>query len=153
MSEQLALQGPYKMDCPCGHPKCEQFGKPMKGTGHIRGCCCSRCVVGRNSRQGKAAHRKVARELGAATQGRGTSSHEESWVYDWRVEVKSGQQAFATVSKFKEMQRQSDATVAIGGNKPFMGMFVTRRKGDPTVVAMDLETFKRWKAALLEETQ
>jgi hypothetical protein len=60
--------------------------------------------------------------------------------------VKTGQQAFGTVTLFKAMRQQSDATVAIGGNKPFAGMFVTRRKGDPTVVAMDLETFQRMRA-------
>jgi hypothetical protein len=144
MTEQLAFQGPYKAQCPCGFPSCTQFGMPMK-SGHVRGCPCTKCRSGRNSRQGKAAHRKVARQLGAATQGRGSSSHEESWVFDWRVEVKSGQQAFDTVTKFKAMRQQSDATVSIGGNKPFAGIFVTRRAGDPTVVAMDLETFQRMK--------
>lgn len=153
MSEQLPYQGPLKEQCPCGFPSCTQFGKPML-SGHVRGCPCARCRAGRNSRQGKAAHRKVARQIGAATQGRGSSSHEESWVFDWRVEVKTGQQAFAPVSRFKDARNQSEASRAYGDSKPFAAIFDTRRKGDPTIVAMDLETFKAWRLqGLIDELE
>lgn len=145
MSEQLALPGPYKTQCPCGFGTCTQFGKPMK-SGHVRGCPCARCRAGRNSRQGKAAHRKVARQLGAATAGRGSSSHEESWVFDWRVEVKTGQQAFVPVTRFLDALAQSEVSRAYGDSKPFAAIFDSRRKGDPTVVVMDLETFQRMAA-------
>jgi hypothetical protein len=132
-----------KVECPCG---CGAFGMPTKKRGHPRGCKCRPCVAGRNSRQGKAAHRKIARDMGAAGPGRGATSHEESFVHSWRVEIKSGQQAFNVVTRFVNSRNQSEASRAIGDHRPFAAIYTTRRKGDPTVVSIDFDT---WKAITL----
>lgn len=128
-----------KVQCPCG---CGQFGMPTKKLGHPRGCKCRPCLNGRSSRKGKAVHRRIARELGAATPGYGVSSHEESWTHAFRLEVKSGAQASPVVTKFKNSREQSEASRAIGDNRPFAAVHTTAKKGDPIVVSVELEVFK-----------
>jgi hypothetical protein len=131
-----------KQPCPCDKDTCTVYGVLLARSGHVRGCGCRKCIAGRNSRQGKAAHRRIARELGAATPGRGASSHEESWVHAWRLEVKTGAQAGPVVTRFNAAKAQSEQSRAYGDHKPFAAIFDPRRKGEPTVVCMELEMFK-----------
>lgn len=128
-----------RVDCPCG---CGAYGMPTKKRGHPRTCKCRACVAGRNSRQGKAGHRKIARQLGAATPGRGSSSHEESWVSPWRVEVKTGAQAGPVVTRWRLSRDQSDASKSLGDHRPFVAIFDTRRKGDPVLAVVELEVLQ-----------
>lgn len=128
-----------KIDCPCG---CGAHGVPKGKRSHPRQCTCRPCVAGRNSRQGKAGHRKVARLLGAATAGRGSSSHEESWVHPWRVELKTGAQAGPVVTRWRLSRDQSEAAKSTGDHRPFVAIFDTRRKGDPVLAVVELEVLQ-----------
>lgn len=130
-------------DCPCGVEACEAYGMLRVKTGHVRGCKCPRCLAGRNSKKGKALHRQVARQLGAATPGRGSSSHEESWVHAWRVEVKTGAQAGPVTTRWRASRDQSEASRAFGDSRPFVAIFTTGAKGDPTLAVLELETLQR----------
>lgn len=140
-----------KVTCPCAK-NCGAVGIPTKGTGHPRQCTCPKCLAGRNSRQGKAAHRRIARELGAATSGRGSSSHEESWVHAFRLEAKTGAQAGPVITRYKASRAQSEVSRAIGDNRPFAAIYDSRRKGDPVVAVVDLETFKAMTLIAIEVT-
>ena len=125
-----------KVDCPCG---CGAYGMPTKRRGHPRTCKCKACVAGRNSRQGKAGHRKIARMIGAATPGRGATSHEESMTGPWRVEIKTGAQAGPVVTRYRLSREQSEASKSLGDHRPFVAIFDTRRKGDPVLAVVELE--------------
>lgn len=138
--EVVSLLKPEPEPCPCG---CGKVGRPTKKTGHPRTCVCrNKCLPGRNSRQGKAAHRKIARALGAATPGRGSSSHEESWVHPWRVEVKTGAQAGPVVTRWRLSKEQSDQSKSMGDHRPFVAIFDTRSKGDPVLAVVELEVLQ-----------
>lgn len=139
MSRQVEPRLKERVQCPCG---CGVYGVPTKRRGHPRGCTCKPCVAGRNSRAGKAGHRKIARMLGAATPGRGSSSHEESWVSPWRVEVKTGAQAGPVVTRWRLSRDQSDASKSIGDHRPFVAIFDTRQKGDPVLAVVELEVLQ-----------
>ena len=131
------LPGPEKADCPCG---CGRFGKPLKTRrGHIRGCTCKPCLAGRNSKAGKAQHRRIARKLSAMQPGATATSEEERWNTPFRYEVKSGAQAGPIITRFLSAKQQSMGHKAIGDPRPFA--FIASHKGVDLVV-VDLETWQ-----------
>lgn len=139
MTEQLALQGPYKTQCPCNFPSCTQFGKPLK-SGHVKFCPCPQCRAGRNSRSGKARHRKIARQLGAVGDGRGATSHEESFTLAWgRVEIKTGAQAGPVWTRFQNAREQSEGQRPFGDGRPFVFIAWTGKKGEPALAVLTVE--------------
>lgn len=140
MSEQLAFQGPLKVQCPCGTEACTQFGKPRGKRGHVNGCKCPPCLGGRNSRNGKARHRKIARQLGAVGSGRGATSHEESWTLSWaRLEVKTGFQAQPVLTRFVGARNQSEEQRPYGDARPFVAVFWTGKHGEPALAVLTVE--------------
>lgn len=134
MTEQLPFQGPYKTDCPCG---CGLFGTPTK-RGHVRLCRCKPCLAGKNSRRGKALHRKVARQLGTAPKGFATSS-EEAWRVPWaRLEVKTGAQAGPVHTRWEAARNQSNVSRPLGDGRPFVFVAWTGKNGEPPLAVIEL---------------
>lgn len=151
MTAQLPLQGPVKEQCPCGFPSCTQFGKPLK-SGHVKFCPCPKCRAGRNSRSGKARHRKLARELGAVGVGRGATSHEESFMLPWgRVEIKTGAQAGPVWTRFHNARSQSETSRPYGDARPFVGIFWTGKKGEPALAVVTVGELQALLAELGEQ--
>lgn len=140
-----------KSPCPCGVDTCTQYGLILKKSGHVRGCACAKCRAGRNSRQGKARHRKVARQIGASSGGGFASSTEEHWR-DWaRWEVKSGAQVDPVITRFEKARAQSELDRALGDSRPFVFAAVPSSSRRPSVVCISLEDWVTHVVPLVNE--
>lgn len=141
MTEQLALPGPMKDNCACG---CGLFGRPIANkANHVRECRCKPCLAGKNSRRGKANHRKIARDLGIAPKGFATSS-EEAWTLPWaRLEVKTGSQAKPSLTMYRNNRDQSEVSRPFGDGRPFASVTWTGLPGDPALITFTLDDHKR----------
>lgn len=121
MTDQLPLPGPDKVDCPDG---CGLFGRPTRN-GHVRGCKgppgqpCRSCIGRRSRAMGKTKQRAARKALGIPGLSLGVDE-EELWRGHIRVEVKSGHRdAMPVDTRYREWRAQSDASRAIGDNRPF----------------------------------
>lgn len=141
------LPGPEKVDCPDG---CGKFGRPTKRAGHVRGCPCRSCLNGRNSKGGKARHRKFASKAGLITTPFATSQ-EEAWRDPLRWEVKSGAQVEAIITRFEAARAQSEASRPIGDSRPFAMGAVPREGARPSVVILAVEDWRNHIVPLLTE--
>lgn len=141
--------GPAKMDCPCGHARCDKFGTPQKRTGHIRGCPCPRCMGGRNRRNGLNAQRGFAEVVGIKRQPR-KETNEENWRAAFRFEVKSGAQARPAITAFLKAKKQADASLAYGDARPFAFGAVC---DGTAIVCVEADAWGAYIAPLLEEAQ
>lgn len=145
----LPLQGPQKADCGCG---CGLFGRPVKQRNdHVRGCPCIPCRNGRNSKGGKARHRRFAKDAGISQGYRG-SSDEERWRDHFRWEIKSGKQVDPIVTRYELARAQSELTRPVGDPRPFaMGVSPTQASR-PSLVLIDAEVWSGLIVPLLEES-
>ncbi len=147
VTDSLPLQGPEKVDCPDG---CGQFGRPVKKrSGHVRGCPCISCRNGRNSSQGKARHRRFAKNAGIR-QGWKGSSDEEAWRDHFRWEIKSGKQVDPVVTRYELARAQSELTRPIGDPRPFAFGVEPTEQGRPSLVLIDVEVWNGLIVPLLE---
>ena len=132
----IQIREKNRRPCKCG---CGIEGVPAStGKGHASACKCRACIAGRNSRRGKRLHRAVANKIGAST-GYGTSSHEESWVHEWRCEVKTGKQISPILTRYLDARSQSNSSRAIGDVRPFVFIADPGVKGQPTLAIIDLD--------------
>lgn len=120
-SEPELLPGPEKVDCPCG---CGLFGRPTRN-GHVRGCKgppgapCRTCIGRRSRALGKRKQREARKALGIPGLSLG-ADEEELWRGAVRVEVKAGfQDTMPIDTRYRKTRAQSDASRAIGDNRPF----------------------------------
>lgn len=144
---QLPLQGPEKIDCPDG---CGLFGRPVKGrNGHVRGCICIPCRNGRNSKGGKARHRRFAKNAGIRVGYRNTSE-EEAWRDPFRWEIKSGKQVDPIVTRYELARAQSELTRPIGDPRPFAFGAEPTEASRPSLVLIDAEVWNGLIVPLLE---
>jgi len=146
----LPLQGPEKVDCPDG---CGKFGRPLKGrSGHVRGCPCKSCLGGRNSKGGKARHRRFAKRAGI-TIGKWSTSQEEAWRDPFRWEVKSGAQVRAVLTAYRRAREQSEQSRPMGDPRPFAFGVEPTSAADPALVVIDAEVWRELIAPLLRASQ
>lgn len=147
LENQLPLPGPGKVDCPDG---CGLFGRPVaRRKGHVRGCICVPCRNGRNSSQGKARHRRFAKNAGIR-QGFGGSSDEERWRDPFRWEIKSGKQVDPVVTRYELARAQSELTRPVGDPRPFAMGVEPSAQGRPSLVLLDAEVWNGLIVPLLE---
>jgi hypothetical protein len=123
VTDQLPLQGPQKGECQCLLARCTLYGmlgKPDRnGFRHVRGCPCRTCLGRRNRRNGQRKQSKARNILGIAGPTLG-ADHEENWRGALRCEVKSGADDANPVDRrYRRQRKQSDASKAIGDNRPF----------------------------------
>lgn len=141
--------GPEKMDCPCGHAKCDKFGTPQRKTGHIRNCICARCTGGRSRRNGLQRQREFADVVGIKRQPR-KETNEENWRAPFRFEVKSGAQVRPAVTAYLKAKKQADGNLAIGDARPFAAGFVC---DGMALVVVEADAWGAFIQPLLEEAQ
>jgi hypothetical protein len=129
VTDQLPLPGPEKGLCQClkawpsGPDTCGRFGRlgepDRQGRRHVKGCDCRRCLGRRSRRNGKGKQRAARKALGIPGLSLG-ADEEELWRGHVRVEVKSGHRDTVPVdTRYRAMRKQSDASRAIGDNRPF----------------------------------
>lgn len=138
-----------KVECPCDVDTCTVFGKPRRN-GHVRGCVCLSCANGRNSRQGKARHRKFARDTGLRTAKNATSA-EEAWRDPFRWEIKTGKQVDPILTRFELAKAQSEQDRPVGDVRPFAMGAVPSSSRRPAVVIVDAKDWQRHIVPLLRE--
>lgn len=139
------------VDCPCELPTCTVHGLPLK-SGHVRGCACRRCIGGRNRRQGVSRQRRFTKTAGIVqAKHRSQMGNEESFNDPWRWEIKSGKQVDPILTRFLLARDQSEASRAIGDNRPFaMGVEPTEQR-NPSLVIVTAEDWRRHIVPLIEE--
>jgi hypothetical protein len=152
----LPYPGPEKDYCGCG---CGKFGtlKAVNSKGYR---CVQRCVgkpgepckpcLGRTSRRrGKDKQRSARKALKIPGNSLGTDE-EELWRGTVRVEVKSGHMDTMPVdTRYRKMRDQSDASRAIGDNRPFAAVCMPPGSSDGIVMIRLSEVFD-FAQALLE---
>lgn len=80
---------------------------------------CPSCRGRRNRNQGLAKQRVARKQLGVPPT-RFKDSNEESWRWQFRCEVKSGQIVKALTSRFLAAEKQAETSRAVGDPRPFM---------------------------------
>jgi hypothetical protein len=143
------LPGPEKIDCPDG---CGKFGRAIKSrSGHVRGCPCKPCLGGRNSKGGKARHRRFAKRAGLDV-GRFNTSQEEAWRDPFRWEVKSGAQIGPVLTAWRKARDQSELTRPIGDPRPFAFGVEPLSASEPALVVLEAEVWRDLIVPLLRES-
>jgi hypothetical protein len=135
-----------KSDCGCG---CGLYGTPKNpnraGIRCVRGCTCNAC-------RGKNNRRKGDRKALAARKALGipgvNSRHEEVWGGSLRIEAKAGAQVGPILTRYMAAKHQSEASRAIGDNRPFV-MAAMPDKG-PGLIVMEIEELAQVMAAVAE---
>lgn len=135
-----------KADCGCG---CGLFGTPKRpnraGVQCVRGCGCHSCRGKNNRRKGDrkaAVARKALGAIGA------NSRHEEHWGGGLRIEAKAGAQVGPILTRYMAAKNQSEASRAIGDNRPFV-MAAMPDKG-PGLLVLEIDELAQILAAVAE---
>jgi hypothetical protein len=117
----LLMQGPAKGDCECGRDGCTLYGTlkraDRQGRRHVKGCTCPVCRGANNRRKGDSKAAKARKIIGL---GGPASRHEEHWTGAVLSEMKAGAQVGPIATRFEAARAQSNASRAIGDNRPFV---------------------------------
>ena len=136
-----------KGECGCG---CGAFGtlkKPNRAGVRCvnRTCVCPSCRGKRNRTKGDRKAATARKALGAMG---ANSRHEEHWGGGLRIESKAGAQVGPIFTRYLAAKTQSEASRAIGDNRPFV-MAAMPDKG-PGLLVMEIDELEQIVAALLE---
>lgn len=134
-------------DCGCG---CGAYGtlkKPNReGVRCVnRVCKCPSCRGKNNRRKGDrkaAVARKALGAIGA------NSRHEEHWGGGLRIEAKAGAQVGPILTRYLAAKNQSEASRAIGDNRPFVMAAMPDR--GPGLLVMEIDELAQVMAAVAE---
>lgn len=124
MSDQVTSRLKVMVDCKvdgCGLEDCTAYGV-AKRNGHVRGCTsrCPQCRGARNRSKGDSKARRGRKILGLAG---ANTRHEEHWGGSSLTEFKAGAKANVVQTQYDNSRAQSDASRAIGDNRPFVAGF------------------------------
>lgn len=123
MSAQVTPLLKEMVDCKvdgCGLEDCTAYGIATKN-GHPRGCTtkCPKCRGRRNKRKGARKQSKATTALGIPRSSL-SPGHEEFLRGEVLTEVKSGAQVGPLWTRYIAAEAQSNASRAIGDNRPFV---------------------------------
>lgn len=135
-----------KSDCGCG---CGLYGTPKRanraGVQCVRGCTCNSCRGKNNRRKGDRKAATARKALGAMG---ANSRHEEHWGGGLRIEAKAGAQVGPILTRYLAARNQSEASRAIGDNRPFVMAAMPDR--GPGLLVVEIDQLEHVVAALLE---
>jgi hypothetical protein len=127
--------------CQCGEGELRKVR--ADGSRCVRGCRCKRCQGGRNRTGGLHKQRMARKALGIPATSSIRSGQEETWPGTIRAEVKSGAIVKPAVTAYLKMRLQSEASKALGDNRPFVGVAMPTGEswGVVLVSTRDLDQF------------
>ena len=138
-----------KITCECPNPECVLYGTPKRpnraGLRCVRGCSCPSCRGKRNRTKGDRKASTARKALGAMG---ANSRHEEHWGGGLRIESKAGAQVGPIYTRYLAAKTQSEASRAIGDNRPFVMAAMPDR--GPGLLVMEIGELEQIVAALLE---
>lgn len=134
-------------ECGCG---CGLYGtlkKPNRaGVRCVNRVCKCRSCMGKNNRRKGDRKAAVARKaLGAIG---ANSRHEEHWGGGLRIEAKAGAQVKPIYTRYLAAKHQSEASRAIGDNRPFI--MTAAADGAPILVVFELNEMAQVLAGVAE---
>jgi len=146
MSEHVNYLKP-KGECGCGCGKFGTLKKPNRAGIRCvsRECVCNSCRGKNNRRKGDRKAATARKQLGAMG---ANSRHEEHWGGGLRIEAKAGAQVGPILTRYLAARNQSEASRAIGDNRPFV-MAAMPDKG-PGLLVIEMDELEQIVAALLE---
>jgi hypothetical protein len=116
------------------------------GSQHVRGCKCPRCRGQRSAKKGQRRQNKASVALGVAP-----VRHEEHLGGSFRREDKAGgRMANPVWTRFRDMERQSEAARPMGDNRPFVAVFHPDGVSD-SILAFRLSQIAEVTQALYEQ--
>jgi hypothetical protein len=105
----------------CNAEGCPKFGTLGRagrdGARRIRNCGDPAARGKRNRTKGDSKARRARKKLGL---GGHLTRHEENWGGIVRTEIKAGAQVGPIYTRFRDAKNQSDASKALGDNRPFV---------------------------------